>query len=73
MNEQWQSWWAELFIRQGFGAARRQPEIRENEEVELWYRQNIVLYERGGEGRVVDFVLPEYYVEIVGHLKAEGK
>lgn len=65
VNEQWQSWWAELFIKQGFGAAKRQPEIRENEEVELWYRQNIVLYERGGGGRVVDFVLPEYYIEIV--------
>ena len=69
VNERWQSYWAELFKRNGFGAARRQPDIRDCEEVELWYRQNIVLYERGARGKVQDFVLPAYYMQIVEALR----
>jgi hypothetical protein len=65
VNERWQSYWAELFKRHGFGAARRQPDIRDCSEVELWYRQNVVLYERGARGKVQDFVLPAYYMQIV--------
>jgi hypothetical protein len=65
VNERWQSYWAELFLQHGFGAARRQPDIRHCSEVELWYRQNIVLYERGARGKVKDFVLPAYYMQIV--------
>jgi hypothetical protein len=65
LNEQWETYWAEMFKANGFGASKRQPDIRNNPEVELWYRQNIVLYERGAKGKVVDFVLPEYYIEIV--------
>ena len=70
INEQWQSWWGMIFQKNGFGPARKQPDIRNNSQIELWYRQNIVLYERGSMGEVVDFVLPEYYVQIVGHLHA---
>lgn len=69
VNEQWQSWWAELFKQNGFGAATVQPDIRNNPDIEHWYKQNIVLYERGAAGTVHDFVLPEYYAEIVGNLK----
>jgi hypothetical protein len=69
INERWQSWWAALFRQSGFGAARRQPDIRDCEEVEPWYRQNIVLYERGARGQVLDFVLPAYYLQIVGALR----
>ncbi len=68
--ENWQSYWAELFAREGFGAAERQPDIRGCEDVELWYRQNIVLYEHGAKGEVEDFVLPEYYIQIVKAAKA---
>ena len=69
VNEQWQSWWAELFAHEGFGAAARQPEIRCNLDIELWYRQNLVLYERGAKGSVSDFVLPAYYMQIVEALR----
>ncbi len=65
VHEAWQTYWAEMFMREGFGASEHQPDIRRNEEVELWYRQNIILYERGARGAVEDFVLPEYYVQIV--------
>jgi hypothetical protein len=70
INEQWQSWWATIFKKYGFGPASTQPDIRNNSLIELWYRQNIVLYERGRQGKVTDFVLPEYYMQIVGDLHA---
>ena len=67
-NEQWQTYWAALFEKYGFGAAMAQPDIRGCAGVELWYRQNMILYEHGGKGKVVDFVLPEYYFQIVKNL-----
>jgi hypothetical protein len=72
-NEKFQSWWANLFKQNGFGAAETQPDIRRNSDVELWYRQNIVLYERGAMGDVKDFVMPEYYVQIVEAAKGNCK
>jgi hypothetical protein len=81
INERFQSYWAGLFLAHGFGASKEQPDIRYNPGVELWYRQNLILYERGaagvpqGDDIVEDFVLPEYYLKIAGHLRnrAEGK
>lgn len=69
INEAWHTYWGELFKRIGFGAAKKQPDIRGKADVELWYRQNIVLYERGAKGKVIDFVLPEYYMQITKALK----
>jgi len=67
-NEQWQSWWASIFKDNGFGASKKQPDIRHNSEIELWYRQNTILYERGATDIVEDFVLPKYYTEIIAGL-----
>ena len=64
INEQWQTWWAELFEQCGYAPAKKQPDIVGNKNIELWYRQNTVLYEKGGKGTVKDFVLPEYYEQI---------
>jgi hypothetical protein len=69
VNEQWQSWWAELFWKNGFAPALDLADIRRNQEVELWYRNNIVLYKRGGLGKVEDRVMPEFYMQIVGHMR----
>lgn len=69
VNEQWQSWWAGLFAQHGFYAWGFQPDIRNNADVELWYRNNIVLYGRDGLNLVGDFILPEFYEQIVGHLR----
>ena len=73
VNEQWQTYWAELFRKNGFGTSedsiKLALEIVYNEDVELWYRQNMVLYERGANGRVTNFVLPEYYEQIVKGLR----
>jgi hypothetical protein len=73
INEQWQEYWAEMFYKNGFGttaaSTRLAMQVVYHEEVEFWYRQNMVLYQRGGTGRVTNFVLPEYYEKIVKGLK----
>jgi SAM-dependent methyltransferase len=47
INEQWQSYWVELFHRNGYECLDIiRPAIWENEEVEWWYRQNIFLFVR---------------------------
>jgi hypothetical protein len=69
VHEAWQSYWAELFAGEGFGAAEDQPDIRDCVDVEFWYRQNMVLYERSARGIVEDFVLPAYYSQIVDALR----
>lgn len=70
INEQWQTWWAELFESHGFAPALSQPGIRSNKQIAVWYRQNIVLYERGGKGKVEDYVDPEMYQNVVRSIKA---
>jgi SAM-dependent methyltransferase len=66
INEQWQTWWEEIFNEFGFYGANMTA-IQNDEYVEFWYRQNTVLYTRGKfncEGEfVVDYVLPDYYEE----------
>lgn len=77
INEQWQTYWARLFLKEEYTGVVI-GEIRENKNVELWYRQNTVLYVKRESfekrlwnfgGNVEDFVLPEYYMQIVKGLK----
>jgi SAM-dependent methyltransferase len=45
VNEQWQDWWAELFAQRGYlavDAIRRR--IWNEEGVQFWYAQNLLLY-----------------------------
>lgn len=69
INEQWQTWWAELFEKYGFRPSINQPDIRNNKQIAVWYRQNIVLYELDGTGKVEDYVDPEMYQNVVTSLK----
>ena len=73
VNEQWQSYWAELFRQNGYGACGAQPghqkSVQGNPNVEIWYRNNMVLYQRGNSGWVQDYIMPEFYMQIVGHLR----
>lgn len=47
LNEQWQSYWAELFESQGYAAYDViRPAIWTDETVPAWYRQNTILYLR---------------------------
>lgn len=71
VNEQWQTYWAELFYKNGYGAIPFLIKPEQVPDVELWYLQNTTLYGRGAKGKVVDFVLPAYYMQIVKGLKNE--
>ena len=54
INEQWQEYWANLFRNLGFIAFDCiRPVVWDDEAVERWYRQNIILYCRNS--RVSDF------------------
>lgn len=45
VNEQWQSYWAELFFRHDYIAVDCiRPQIYYDERVEFWYRQNILVF-----------------------------
>lgn len=75
INEQWQSYWAEIFAKCGFDAFDSiRPRIAGNREVEYWYRQNTILYVKHDSGfasamssaaipLALDYVLPELYEE----------
>jgi hypothetical protein len=66
INEQPQTYWAEKFYSNGFGAEICYP-VKDNEAVDFWYRQNMILYRRGATGKVYNFILPEYYEQIILH------
>lgn len=48
INEQWQSYWADLFAAHGYGPRDIvRPKVARNTGVAYWYRQNTVLYSKG--------------------------
>lgn len=76
INEQWQSYWAGLFEKQGFSPLDViRPAVWEDHAVERWYRQNTIVYCRSdmvasyasrcaGQKLPVSIVHPKQYVEI---------
>lgn len=64
INEQFQTYWAEKFKANGFGPAKQQLRelIKDDEDICVWYRQNIVLYEKGGQGTIDDYVHPQMWM-----------
>jgi len=73
INEQWLSHWVRLFEQEGyefFDVLR--PLLWHDAEVEVWYRQNMVLFARGDaaermrrcgpSGKLIDVVHPEMWV-----------
>ena len=45
VNEQWQTYWAELFAQRNFTAIDwLRPKIWDNAQVDTWYKQNTLLY-----------------------------
>lgn len=49
VNEQWQDYWRELFAARGYVAYDAiRAKIWKNDEVDFWYRQNLVCYAREG-------------------------
>lgn len=71
-NERWPSYWAEKFRQRGFFPFY--DDIRkllyDNENVDLWYRNNLILFSRTNYGmNKLDFVHPKYYEQITNHLR----
>jgi SAM-dependent methyltransferase len=60
VNEQWQSYWADLFADHGYRAHDMvRPRIWTDEAVPAWYRQNAVLYLRSEVGDGLDLSLTD--------------
>lgn len=67
VNEQWQTYWANLFSK--FGYYPKILDIRDNPNIEIWYRNNMFLYVNYDTGiRIPDYVHPDLYTNIVGTL-----
>lgn len=70
INEQWQSWWADLFAKSGYYPHKLdiRKELRTNPEVEIWYKNNAVLYTKAKHEIAydLDFVHPVLFSNIVG-------
>jgi hypothetical protein len=63
VNEQWQSYWAARFERHGYGVRDAiRPLIWHDHRVAWWYRQNVLVFERGGpnEAVLLDVVHPTH-------------
>lgn len=66
LNEQWPSFWIEKFKRNGFEVYDLiRPKIWNNPQVEIWYRQNLLLFSKNkiqhAEVGALNLVLPEYW------------
>lgn len=89
VNEQWQSYWSAKFANVGFDAYDFvRPAIWDNDGVEFWYRQNMIVYahrraadalrlgERSGPAGPLDLVHPRLFQqridEIPGFRKSVG-
>lgn len=75
INEQWLSYWIEKFKRYDFQVFDiLRPKIWENNNVENWYRQNIVLFRHKSIAEVgtgaIDMVLPEYWNQKTAEIEA---
>lgn len=70
INEQWQTYWADKFAQHGYRPEILYP-LRNCNDAEYWYRQNIIVYSTNGQETAVNFVLPEYYEQITNGLKAQ--
>jgi hypothetical protein len=75
VNEQWQSYWAKLFIEENFLPFDLvRPLVWHNPKVEIWYRQNVLVFVRntaleryglkynGTNLNMLDVVHPEYFI-----------
>jgi SAM-dependent methyltransferase len=66
VNEQWPSFWADLFAKQGFGCFDViRPRIWHNSKVESWYRQNVLLFARGSTADRLGNVDPTRILDVV--------
>lgn len=68
VNEQWPSYWAAKFARAGFNAFDViRPRIWQDQRIDLWYRQNILIFSRvlssDASSTNLDIVHPEIWAQ----------
>jgi 2-polyprenyl-3-methyl-5-hydroxy-6-metoxy-1,4-benzoquinol methylase len=70
-NEQWQTWWEKLFNDNGYYACEfpLKDRLKGNRNIDVWYRQNIVLYSKRFNGKAENYVDPEMWTNIITTLK----
>ncbi|TVR38704.1 MAG: methyltransferase domain-containing protein [Cryomorphaceae bacterium] len=55
LNEQWPSYWAELFAKHGYQQHDLiRPAIWGDKRIQVWYRQNVFVYTRNGQAFATD-------------------
>lgn len=69
VNEQWQSYWAQIFKRYNFCASNGlRNKIWTNNKILSWYKQNIVLYINESKLNNLSIYLKEHVVHELGNL-----
>lgn len=68
LNEQWPSYWIEKFKKHGFEVFDLiRPAIWNNSSVDIWYRQNILIFSKkplqGQNPGALNLILPEYWAQ----------
>jgi SAM-dependent methyltransferase len=72
VNEQWQSWWAKKFEDRGYHPENVRDILSHNDSIDIWYRNNVVLYKKEQTGQhVTDFVHPRLFENLMQHYQAE--
>jgi SAM-dependent methyltransferase/predicted O-methyltransferase YrrM len=82
VNEQWPSFWSDLFAARGYGClVDLRYRIWTNPSVEVWYRQNLLCYVAAdvrrrlpwakitASGEVIDVVHPDLYLRLARELE----
>jgi SAM-dependent methyltransferase len=81
LNENWQSYWAYLFEKNGFSPCEViRPEIWNDEKIHFWYKQNIIVYTKLAGSQhspkkpllALDIIHPELYLMKITALSGRG-
>ena len=78
INEQWQTYWTDLFGKNDcFGYQKiMMDNLWDNEKVDVWYRQNLVLYSKNElpfNTEVMAVVHPVMFKNVISTLQANAK
>lgn len=68
INEQWQSYWVNLFKEQGYTCHDViRPQVWSHPKVNIWYKQNTLLFKQGqfqNEYVILDLIHPDNWVHV---------
>lgn len=70
VNCQWPDYWQNIFAKYGYGATDIRQCIWDNRFIEVWYRQNLIMYEYTDEvksPRLMALIHPDFYDTILNY------